>query len=341
MFDIFNQDAFSVMTMSTALSEVNYKPGFIGSLGIFEPDSIDTLSIAIEKQTDESLIIVPSTPRGGPGVTMGSNSRNIRDLRVPHYQVDDAIMADRVQGVRAFGEERARQSLQDFIGRRSRKARQVFELTAERQKLALITQGKLLDADGSVLYDYYAEMGESQATEIDLDLDNANPAKGVLREAADTMRMSIAESLDGVPFDGIMALMGTNAWKDFVKHKEVYDIYLNWSGARSLQRATVGNGASGIWGEMEFADIRWVNYRGGQNVGIDPDKIYFIPFGVPDFLKSVYAPADYVDTVNTMGLELYAMQSVMKNRKGVDLEFQSNVLHYCTRPRVLRRARRT
>lgn len=341
MFDIFNQDAFSVTTMSTALSELRYKPSFIGSLGLFEPDSVDTLTIAIEKQTDESLIIVPSTPRGGPGVTMGSDRRNIRDLRVPHYQVDDAIMADRVQGVRAFGEERARQSLQDFIARRALRARQSFELTAERQKLALLTQGKLLDADGAVLYDYYTEFGESQEAEIDLDLDNAAPAKGVLRERCDTLRQQIAESLDGIPFDGIMALMGNNAWKDFVKHKEVYDIYLNWSGARSLQRATIGNGASGVWGEMEFADIRWVNYRGGQNVFVDPDKIYFIPFGVPDFLKSVYAPADYIDTVNTMGLELYAMQSVMKNRKGVDLEYQTNVLHYCTRPRVLRRARRT
>lgn len=52
-------------------------------------------------------------------------------------------------------------------------------------------------------------------------------------------------------------------------------------------------------------------------------------------------PADYMETVNTPGQRLYAKQWKMDNDKGVNLEFQSNVLHYCTRPRVLIRAKRT
>lgn len=345
MLDIFNQDAFSVVTMTDALQEVKYKPTYITSLGLFSSESIDTLSIAIEKQDDESLILVPASPRGSPGATSGSTRPNLRNLRVPHYQVDDAIMADRVQGARAFGEERAVMSLQNFIAGRARKARQSFELTAEYQKLALITQGKLLDADGSTLYNYYTEMSESQASEIDLDLDNASPAKGVLRSACEDIQEAIATELDGIPYDGILAICGKNAWKDLTKHKEVYDIYIGWSGATSLQKSTVGSNnvsaVSGIWSSMEVFDIRWVRYRGGQSVNVDDDKIYFVPFGVPDLFKSVYAPADYIETVNTNGQELYAKQWVMPNGKGVNLEFQTNVLHYCTRPRVLRRARRT
>lgn len=341
MFDIFNQDAFSVTTMTDALQELKYKPSYITRLGLFETDSIDTLSVAIEKQDDDTLLLIPSSPRGTAGSTNGSTRRTLRNLNVPHYQVDDAIMADRVQGVRAFGEERAVQSLMQFIAKRAQISRNRFELTAEYQKLMLITQGKLLDADGTVLYNYFTEMGDSQDAELDLDLDNNTPAKGVLRERCDTIIQTIAEKLDGIPYDGIMALTGRNAWKDLVKHKEVYDTYLGWAEAVRLQRATVGHGMSGIWGEMSFGDIHWVNYRGGQNVGIDPDKVYFVPFGVPDLFKSVYAPADYIETVNTQGVELYAKQWRMPNDKGVNLEYQSNVLHYCTRPSVLLRGRRT
>jgi hypothetical protein len=210
MFDIFNQDAFSVVTMTDALQEVKYIPSYITRLGIFQAESVDTLSVAIEKQDDASLIIVPSSPRGTHGSTMGSERRNLRNLTVPHYQIDDAVMADRVQGVRAFGQERAVISLTNFIAGRGRRARQSFELTEERQKLALITQGKLLDADGTVLYDYYTEMGESQAAEIDFDLDNASPAKGALRALCDTITQTVAESLDGLPFDRILVLCGNN-----------------------------------------------------------------------------------------------------------------------------------
>lgn len=341
MFDIFNNDAFSVTTMTDALQEVKYKPTFITGLGLFESESVDTLSIALEKQNDESLIIVPSSPRGGPGSTMGSERRNLRNLNVPHYQIDDAVMADRVQSVRAFGEERARISLQQFIAKRAKKARQSFELTAERQKLALITQGKLLDADGSVLYDYFAEMGESQAAEIDFDLDNASPAKGALRSVCEGITMAIAESLDGIPYDGVVVICGNQFWKDLMVHKEVYDLYLGWSGAKTLQRSTISTGRAGIWGEFEFAGIRFVNYRGGQNVSVDTDKCYAVPFGVPELFKTVYAPADYIETVNTQGLPLYAKQWVMPNAKGVNLEFQTNTIHYCTRPRVLLRGKRT
>ena len=341
MFDIFNQDAFTVVTMTDALQEVKYKPTFISKLGIFNSESIDTLDVAIEKQDDESLILVPSSPRGGPGSTMGSSRPNLRNLRVPHYQVDDAIMADRIQSARAFGEERAVMNLQNFIAKRAFKARQSFELTAEYQKLALITQGKLLDADGTTLYNYYTEMSEAQANEIDFDLDNASPAKGALRKVCESIIETIAESLDGIPYDGILVICGKAFWEDLMIHKEVYDLYLNWSGATTLQRATIGHGASGIWGEFEFAGIRFVRYRGGQNVSVPTDKGFIVPFGVPELFKTVYAPADYIETVNTMGEELYAKQWEMPNGKGVNLEFQTNTLHYCTRPRVLLRAKRT
>ena len=95
--DIFNDDAFSVMRMSRGLSERRYVPSRIGQLGLFDPESIDTTTFAIEKEVDGSLVLVASSPRGGPGQTIGGEDRNLRMLRVPHFQRDDSVNADEVR----------------------------------------------------------------------------------------------------------------------------------------------------------------------------------------------------------------------------------------------------
>ena len=343
MWDIFNNDAFSVTSLTDAMREVKYVPSYVGSLGLFESTSVDTLSIAIEKDADNIFKLIPSSPRGGPGATIGKNRGSLRNLTIPHFQTDDAINADEVQGLRAFGTERQLVSIASKIDQRARIHRQSFELTEEYHRLAVITKGQLLDADGSVMYNYFTEMGESQPAEVDWDLDNASPTAGALRQKATDMARAMGATLDGLPMTTIVGICGNAFFDDLVRHKEVMDAYQGWQGALQLHRPTVGfnNPQGGAWARFPLFDIEFVNYRGGLNVGVDTDKCYFVPMGVPNLFRTVYAPADYLETVNTPGQPMYAKQYVAPNGKRVELEFQSNVLHYVTRPRVLMRARRT
>lgn len=341
MLDIFKNDAFSVLSLVDAMREIKYVPGFAGSLGLFQEDSIDTLDFAIEKDGDQVISLVPSSPRGSVGDMTTRTRRSMRKLTVPHFQRDDAIYADEVQGVRAFGQERAVELLQSKIARRAADHSQSFALTEEYHRLAVLTQGKLLDKDGSTLFDFYQEFGEARPAAVNFDLLAASPAKAILRERCDDIWRATAETLDGLPFTGIIALCGDAFFKALVKHKEVYDIYLQTEGVRTLQNATINPTASrntGIWGDITFANIRFINYRNGLNVGIDTNSCYFIPQGVPGLFRTVYAPADYIETVNTPGQRMYAKQWEMPNGKGVNLEYQMNVVHYCNRPRVLRSA---
>ena len=345
MLDIFKNDAFSVTSLKDAMREIKYVPGYVGSLGIFSTESIDTLNFAIEKDADQVISIVPASPRGGVGDTTGRTRRSLRYLTVPHFQRDDAIMADEVQGVRAFGEERAVATLQGKIARKAADHSQSFALTEEYHRLAVITQGKMLDKDGSTLVDFYAEMGESAPAEVAFDLANASPARGILRETCDNVHRAMAATLDGLPYTGIIALCGDNFFKELVKHKEIIDIWMATTGAATmaLKDPTIQAAASvaaGVWGSFDYGGIRFINYRGGLNVNVNTDKAYFVPQGVPGLFRTVYAPADYIETVNTPGQRLYAKQWEMPNGKGVAMEFQTNVLHYCNRPRVLMSARR-
>ena len=341
ILNIFEADAFSVVRLTDALREIKYTPSRIGQLGLFRTTSIDTLDIAIEKDKEQNRMLVSASPRGAPGQTFDKSKRAIRMLKVPHFQVDDAIYADEVQQVRAFGQEQATQRLQTKIADRAAEASQFFALTEEYHRLNIIKSGQLLDADGAVLFDYFSEFGETQQAVVDFDLDNATPAEGALRKKCAATLRTMAGILDGLAYTSIMAFCGDVFFDDLIAHPEVRETYKGYSEAANLRNAYVSQATAGIYGAFDFGGITWVNYRGGANVGIDTDKCHLFPMGVPGLFRTVYGPADYIETVNTPGQRLYGKQWVMSNGKGVNLEFQMNALHYCTRPRVLIPGKRT
>jgi hypothetical protein len=114
MLDVFNQDAFSVMTLTDAINGVPFVPGRAGTIVDWNEQGITTTSIMIEN-VDGVLKLLNPTPRGGPGETKAKDKRNMRSLIVPHYQHDDGINADEVQGIRAFGSETDVQSVMGLV----------------------------------------------------------------------------------------------------------------------------------------------------------------------------------------------------------------------------------
>lgn len=343
MLDIFNNDAFSVTSLTGAMREVKHIPSFISKRGLFQTSSVSTLSVAIEKDKNQNLKLVPASPRGAPGTTFGRNRRSMLNLTIPHFQVNDAIYADEVQGVRAFGQEQAVMTLSSLIMDRAAEANQFFALTEEFHRLKVLTTGKLFDADGvTELANFATLFGESLPSEIDFSFDtNVN---GLLRKFCAKIHRDMAASLDGLPCSGVEFICGDAFFDDLVANDEVRAAYEGHAGALQLLDAYVsGAGQNSTFGEVSVFGIRFINYRGNFNgaAAVDTDKAHGYPLGVPGLFRSVYGPADYMETVNTPGQRLYAKQWKMDNDKGVNLEFQSNVLHYCTRPRVLIRAKRT
>ncbi len=97
-------------------------------------------------------------------------------------------------------------------------------------------------------------------------------------------------------------------------------------------------------GSFEYASIVFEEYRGkvGTVDFTDTNKAYFFPVGVPGLFRQYNAPADFVETVNTIGLPRYAKQAIdTQFARWVTLHVQSNPLPICTRPRVLIKGKRT
>jgi hypothetical protein len=198
-------------------------------------------------------------------------------------------------------------------------------------------QGVVKDPrDGATVANYYTEFGITPAAEVDFDLDNQTPGSGALRKRCQSMIESVEDTLGGLAAGQIQlrAECGSAFFADLVAHKEVRETYLNTAAAADL-RGRVGE-------EVSFGGISFRRYRGGLGFGVPTDKAYFYPEGVEGLFEIYYAPADTFETVNTLGLPLYARMIPDRDRdEWVRLEIESNPLPICTRPQVLRTAKRT
>ncbi len=340
MLDIFKSDAFGVVPLTDAINKIKFVPGRIAQTGIFAASGVPTTSVGIEER-DGLLKLIAPTPRGGPGTTMDKLKRTLRSLAIPHFEINDAIMAEEVQGVRAFGRENDVEMVMDKVTERGVIHSQSMDATEEYSRIGAI-KGIVTYADGTTL-NLFTEFGVSQETEIDFDLGAASPARGVLRKSCAQRVRQVANILEGVPFDHIHAYCGDAFFDDLLAHKEVVDSYLNYPMAAVLRDGYVMPGGAKIFGAFEFGGIVWENYRGsvGGTGYVNTDKCHLFPIGAPGLFRTYYGPADYIETVNTMGVRLYAKQFEMPNGKGINLDVQMNALNICTRPKVLIQGKRT
>ncbi len=334
--DIFSNSAFSLTSLTDAINKVPFVPGRLGQLGIFDESGVSTTSVMIEER-EGSLSLIETSPRGAPATQNLHNKRKARSLVVPHIALEDTVLADEVQNVRAFGTENALEGVQNVVNLRLAEMARKHDATLEHLRIGAI-KGQVLDADGtSVLYDLFGEFGVTQHTEIDFDLDNATPAKGAVRKKCHDVVRKVEDELGAAPYTYVHAFCSATFFDDLVSHPEVEESYRRYQESAFLRAGLVRK-------SFEYAGITFEEYRGKVgSVDFIPDgKAHFFPVGVPGLFRQYNAPADFVETANTIGLPRYAKQAVDQEfGRWVKLHTQSNPLPICTRPKVLIKAKRT
>ena len=332
--DIFDTDAFSVIELTRALENIPYKPATLTGSGLFADRGVRSRTVVIESR-DGTLSLIPFSERGSAYEQQVPERRDVRAFVCRQFKKQDVLWASEIQGIRAFGTESETQQVQQEVARRLKRLRNDAEVTFEYHLLNGI-QGKVLDPkDGAVVIDYFAEFAITPATEVNFDLANTSPASGALRKKCQALIESVEGDLGGLSTGAVQlrAECGSAFFSDLVAHKEVRETYLNTAAAADL-RARVAD-------EVSFGGITFRRYRGNAVFGVPPDKAFFYPEGVEGLFEIYYAPADTFETVNTLGLPLYARSIPDRDRdEWVRLEIESNPLPICTRPQVLRSGRR-
>jgi len=314
--------ALSIESLTADINNLPFTPTRIGDMKLFQESGIDT-TVALVGINGDTLTLVPNVPRGAPSQPKALSPKNAKAFLVPHLPQRSTVMADSLQGARSFGlngssEPEAaatRITALNVLHRRD------LDFTIEYHRLGAV-KGIILDASGDTIYDLYTEFGVAQPTQaMALGTDATKVRTNVM-----AAKRKIEVALGGVRPAGFHAFVGSSFMDKLVDHPNVIKAYERWAEGAKLR----SDNRSGF----EFAGVVFEEYEGSYGGAqlVATDEGYLFPIGVPGMFITRYAPADYIETVNTLGLPYYSKTQAMDFNKGVMLESQSNPLNLNTRP---------
>lgn len=321
-FDIFNNDAFSVSSLSQVIVDLPRVQTVLGDSGLFTESGINTTSMMIER-TGTEFKLVPAAPRGGVGAPVGLKGRSLFPVMAVHLPQTGALLADEVQGIRAFGSETEVEAVSTRVAAKLATMKSNLDLTLEYHRIGAV-KGQVLDADGTtVLLDMYSTFGVAQTVQNFV----LGTAGTKVKDKITAVTRAIRTKLGGRSFTGVEVLCSAAFFDGLTGHvtiEKAFELFNQNAYARADQRGVA----------FSFAGVTFREYLGGVG-GVDfipAGEAFAYPTGVSGLFQTAYAPAPYMETVNTTGLPYYAKQMLMDYDKGVAMESQSNPINFCTLP---------
>ena len=348
IMNVFRSDAFSTISLTSWVDRLPYVPVGIGEMNIFDPIPLRTTAMAVEERNGV-LVLIPTSPRGAPRTERTTEKRKVRYFDVPRLFHGDTIQSHEIQNVREFiGTGGIAQTvlmqLVTEVQRRLAGPTGILtnlDYTEEFHRLAAV-QGLLLDADNSVIHNWFNEFGITQATEVGFNLAaGATTATGTIRAACNGILRAMVRASQGTwrPSTRVIGLCGDEFYDGLTNHMDVKQTFLNWSAAEDLRNGPQFSAFS----SFKFADIEWINYRGSDDnstVAIPTDKVKFFPLGAPGVFQKGMAPAESFEFVNQPGKPRYIRLIPDEKRyEHIDIEAKAYPLHICTRPDMLQSGR--
>ncbi len=329
MLNPFENDAFNFVSLTRAINLLPNNYGRLREMDLFPARGVPHRTIVVEEYQGV-LTLLPTKPVGSPGSQNKTGKRTVRSFVIPHIPLDDVILPDEYDGVRAFGTQGQAETLASIINKHMQAAKNKFAITLEHLRMGAL-KGIILDADGSTLYNLYTEFGIAQKS-VDFTLDD--DATDVAAKCREVVRQ-IETNLKGEVMERVHALVSPSFFDALISHPNVEKFYVNWSAAQQIAGGDPRKG-------FTFGGITFEEYAGSATAPdgttkkfIADDEGHAFPYGTTETFETLFAPADFMETANTLGLELYAKQEPRQFNRGVDLHIQSNPLPICYRPGVL------
>jgi hypothetical protein len=328
MINPFESSAFDMTSLTASINLLPNMYGKLESLKLFPQKSVRTRNISVEEQNGV-LSLLPTQIPGGAATVGSRGKRKLRSFTIPHIPHDDVVLPEEVQGIRAFGSETELQAMANVITDHLQSMRNKHAITLEHLRMGAL-KGVILDADGSELVNLYSEFGIAPKV-VSFALGTAGT--DVKKKCLEVLR-HIEDNLRGEFMTGVHCLVSPEFFDSLTSHGKVKEAYERWQEGAAL-RDDMRSG-------FTYGGITFEEYRGQAT---DPDgnvrrfiaanEVHCFPVGTAESFITYFAPADFNETVNTLGLPLYAKQCPRKFDRGTDLHTQSNPLPMCLRPGIL------
>ena len=324
----FESDIFSMASLTESINILPNNYGKLEAMNLFPQKSVRTRNIAVEEMNGV-LNLLPTQIPGGSATVGTRGKRKMRSFTIPHIPHDDVVLPEEVQGIRAFGSETELQAMANVITDHLQSMRNKHAITLEHLRMGAL-KGTILDADGSTLYNLYDEFEIAPKT-VNFALGTANT--DVKKKCLEVLR-HIEDNLCGEFMTGVHCLVSPDFFDALTSNSKVKEAYERWQEGAAL-RDDMRSG-------FTFGGITFEEYRGQATSPdgtprkfIDANEGHCFPVGTSQTFVTYFAPADFNETVNTLGLPIYAKQEPRKFDRGTDLHTQSNPLPLCLRPSVL------
>lgn len=346
ILDIFRNDAFSYTSLQRVVDNAPYVPQAIGDMALFESKPIDTEEVLIYEK-DGGFAIIPITERGSPDIQQVRRQGRLYGLRTVRLSKKDSVRAGELTGIgnTALAQPVRVRNAAALVAERTAQLKTDMEATKERHRLAAL-QGKLLDADGSVVFDYFDVFGVAQPPVVGIDFGAAALGEDeALLYFQETFFVPMREALENrwTPNTQIGALVGDQFWGRLMRMRAFRKVFEIEQQGRVLARAANPLVANNNWMSVYFGGITWMNYRGstGGEIEVASDEATFFPIGAKDVFNVYWAPGETLRDAAMVGRPeyLYVQPDTRTEiADHVDIFLRSYPLYACIFPKALMRA---
>jgi hypothetical protein len=325
----FDAGGYSLAEMTEAINILPNIYTRLGQMGLFRFEGVTQRSVVIE-QAEGVLNLLPTVPLGGPATVANRDVKSMRSFTLPWIPHDDVITPQDIQGVRGFGVANAADPLATVMERKLTRMRAKHAQTREYMEINAL-KGIVKDGAGTTLYNYFTEFGLAQQASDFLLGASGTSIQAKVREVL----RKVETELKGETMSGVLALVSPEFFDKLIGHAKVEEAYKYYSstGAQPLREDTRRR--------FPFAGIMFEEYNatvtlstGSTETLIPAGEGIAFPMGTMDTFVTYGAPANLIETVNTMGLPIYARQIARPDGSAIDVKTESSILPVNKRPRL-------
>jgi len=323
----FAAGGYSLADMTRAINILPNLYSRLGQMGLFRFEGITQRSVILE-QREGVLSLLPTKPLGSPATVGSREDRSMRSFAVPWIPHDDVILPGDIQGVPALGAGDTADPLVGVMTRKLTMMRTKHAQTREYMEINAL-RGIAKDGAGVTLYNYFTEFGITQ-TSIDFVLGTTGTK--VQQKVRNVIR-DIETNLKGEMMTSVHALVSSEFFDKLIGHAATQTAYQYYSatGAQPLREDIRRNFPfAGIL--FEECPAVFTLSGGAVERGIPAGEGIAFPMGTIDTFTTYGAPANMIETANTIGLPLYARQLTRERGDGIDLLTEASILPVNKRP---------
>lgn len=333
-------ERFSTLQLTMGINKRSNEYGLLNGMGLFSEDGIAERFVKIETR-NQTLSIIPTSPVGTPAPAADDpDSRSVLPpIPTFRHAKMHTLLAEDLQGVRAFGTEDMPEypdmKMMEMMDKIQREHLQTKEFLRWQS-----LKGNVYDVDGSkLLYNVYTLMGETQK-EIDWDLTNDTAVDPILDGNNELLDYLEDEAL-GETISGVVKFCSPGYFDALLKNasfREAYRYFSENNGDINPNRQMVR--------QFTYKGVTYVRHRGSASYKkrdgttvvhkfIPDDEAIAVPMGTYECFRTFFGPAEFLETVNTVGLPVYVKPEVMKLNMGIELHSFSHQLNLVTKPRLV------